>query len=206
MLQSAVLRIIAWVFAGLALAACAGSPVTTDYDTAVDFTTYRHYAWLEGKADKAGDSRGTNPLVDARIKEAIDRVLQARGYRLAANAQTPDFLVGFHISMRTRLDSSSLNTYYGFGMSSGGRRGGSVGISVGGPVSTRSREYQEGTLLIDIADSTTHKLSWRGSTSRRLSEKSDPERSQALINKVVEEILSRFPPGAPRKASMEETR
>jgi hypothetical protein len=56
------------------------------------------------------------------------------------------------------------------------------------------REYERGTLLIDILLPAERTLVWRGSASGRLRETSDPAKREQRINDVVARILDRFPP------------
>ncbi len=175
------------VAAGLVLAACASVPVSTDYDPAFDFRPYRSFAWLEEKQPLTGDLRLDNPLLDQRLREAIERTLIARGYKKSGGAA--DFVVGYHLSLTQRYDVSTLQSHYGYGP--GWNR---VGY---GPADTIVTEYEEGTLVIDVVDRAADRLVWRGQAYGRVRESTTPEEREQRVNRVVESILADFPPGMP---------
>jgi hypothetical protein len=58
--------------------------------------------------------------------------------------------------------------------------------------------YREGTLLIDIIDSTTDKLIWRGTANKRIPKEKglSQEKRQKLIKRAVNAsaVLADFPP------------
>jgi hypothetical protein len=85
----------------------------------------------------------------------------------------------------------TLNTYYNsFG---GGRRfGGGYAEST-----TTPDVYRVGTLELDMVDTQTKKLVWRGSASDALSNKSD--KNIKNLDKGVQKMLKNFPPGEPKK-------
>ena len=59
---------------------------------------------------------------------------------------------------------------------------------------TRVRQYEEGTLVIDVADAREKELTWRGVGKGRLSRNPTPEQITADVDTAVEQIPSRFPP------------
>jgi hypothetical protein len=58
------------------------------------------------------------------------------------------------------------------------------------------REYDEGTLLLDVLQSGSGALLWRGSGVATVREKSTPEKRTKRINAAVKKILERFPPNS----------
>jgi hypothetical protein len=56
------------------------------------------------------------------------------------------------------------------------------------------RQYERGTLLIDVLEPTERRLVWRGSTDARVTRRSDPARRDQQIDEAVQSILGRFPP------------
>ena len=63
----------------------------------------------------------------------------------------------------------------------------------GGP-QTYVRDYDEGTLLIDVIDPATMQLLWRGSGTGVVDPQASPEKREQRINEAVEQILADFPP------------
>ena len=53
--------------------ACSSLRVNVDYDPEEDFSTYRTYTWFPAEQRQQGDYRVDNPLLDGRIRDAVDR-------------------------------------------------------------------------------------------------------------------------------------
>lgn len=168
--------------------ACAGIRVNQDYDPSVDFSSLSTYDWIPGSQPKSGSIQLDSPLIDARVRAAIDRTLTARGYRKLSEG-TPSFLVGYHLSMDQKLDVRTTNTSFGYGVGYGRYgRGGVVGFD------TTVQQYDEGTLIIDVANGANDRLIWRGWGSQRLRRNPSPEQTTQAIDRAVAEILKQFPP------------
>jgi hypothetical protein len=173
--------VVALVVAGL-LTACSSVQVNMDYDPTEDFSTYKTFAWLPKSSEPTGDYRIDNELLDARIRAAVDRNLQEKGY-VKGSPGNVDFYLAYHLSIESKLDVYTVNRgyydYWGYGM---------------GWPETRVSEYDEGSLVIDIAHAGNKELVWRGVAIGRVGKTSTPEKSTKEVNTVVAEILKRFPP------------
>ncbi|MBW2416673.1 MAG: DUF4136 domain-containing protein [Deltaproteobacteria bacterium] len=169
---------------------CAALPVETDYDPAFDFGGYKQFGWLTEKQPLTGDVRLDNPLLHERLREAIGQTLTAAGFEAVPSDDlaSADFRVGYHLALQRRLDVTTLDSHYGYGP--GANRWGH------GPPETIVREYDEGTLVIDVVDSKSDRLVWRGSAYGRMSETATPEQRQERAHGVVATILELFPPSA----------
>jgi len=171
-------------------AGCASQPAGYDYDDSVDFSQLQRWTWLvQAQENPSTDPRIDNPLLKKRIEASLSRTLEAKGYE-KSDMQAADFEVGYLVTVQKKLSSSGVSTSVGFGRNSGGS---GFGISIAGPGS-QPREYEEGTLIIDIRDKASDRLVWRGSSTSRLGRAATPEESQEKINTIVEEILANFPP------------
>ena len=172
------------VLAVASIAGC-GSPVRVDFDVNTDFSSFRTYRWYDGEIHVL-DTLATNPLAKRRVVRAVDNVLQEKGFA-AKQAVASDFTVFVHGTVQQRVElhnTGGLHGHYGgFGM----------GVS---PVNVRS--YDEGVLFIDVLDSSTEELVWRGSLSQKVKYHKDPKKAQAGIDKTVRQILDEFPPGPSR--------
>ena len=167
---------------------CSGLQVSQDYDVTADFSGLASFAWKSEVQAKTGDIRVDNPLLDARIRTAVERALTASGYRKVSDAP-PDFSIAYVYQIRRKVASDRVRTGVGFGFGSSGSFG-SVGVSSGGGVS----EIDEGMLVIDITDPDDGDLLWRGTGIRPLSRRSNPEQITADIDQTVDKILAQFPP------------
>ena len=166
--------------------ACSTLRVSDDYDPAVDFAKYHTYAWLPDQPTPTGRPRLDSPLVQDRIHKAIDAALAAKGYRLSA--ESPDFLVRYDLTAERRVDVSTYDTpYYS-----------RYGYRMALP-ETVVREYDEGSLIIDVADAQQKRVIWRGIGQARLrgeSAPTDPAQVKERVDEVVNGVLEKFPPKA----------
>jgi hypothetical protein len=177
-------RVLALLVTAAAMGGCSTLKVNTDYDPAADFARLQSYAWLPDPRPPTGDPRLDSSLLDARVRRAVDSQLAARGHR-EVSPDEADFLVTYHVALETKLDVETIHHGYGYGW---GRWYGGMGGS------TRVREYEQGTLLLDFVDPKTRLLLWRGSASARIRPSNSPEESQKRSDEAVAAMLKRFPP------------
>jgi hypothetical protein len=151
--------------------------VKTDYDRSINFSQYKTYSWEKVKTQ--------DPLWVDRIKSAVDADLTAKGW-----TQVPaDGSISL-VAIEATKNEKTLNTFYnGFG---GGWRWGGFGNAT-----TTTDTYQVGTLVLDMFDTQTKKLVWRGSASDTLSNKTD--KNIKNLDKGVQKMLKHFPPGGHTK-------
>jgi hypothetical protein len=179
-----VRRDVALAVLVICLCACGTVSVHADWDQRHDFSGWQTFAWMpEGSGDPKSRRPVDNPLIEERVRDAIEHTLAAKGYRPTAGG-APDFYVGSAVYVEQKLDVYTINNYYGWGSRWGA-----------GFPETRVAEYDEGELVIDLADAKVRKLVWRGSGSKRIDPKPSPERVTENVNRAVEEILKDFPPG-----------
>jgi hypothetical protein len=169
---------------GIALLAATSSfaqQVKTDYDRDADFNQYNTYSWQKVQTQ--------NPLWVDRIKAAVNSALEAKGWMQVESGGDISIM-----AMEMTRSHQTLNTYYdnfGGGWGWRGGYGGGFGDGFGDSTTTEST-YRVGTLVVDLFDSTTKKLIWRGSASDTLSDKSD--KNIKNLDKGVEKMFDRFPP------------
>jgi hypothetical protein len=178
-------RSLSW-FAGIALcfaSAAFAQPVKTDYDRNADFGGYKTYSW--------GRVNTQNDLWVDRIKAAVNSALTAKGWTQVNSGGNVSIM-----AMEMTQSHQTLNTYYDdFGGGWGWRGWGGVGGGFGESTTTEST-YRVGTLVIDLFDSNTKKLVWRGSSSAVLSDKS--AKNIKNLDKDVNRMFEHFPPEASR--------
>jgi hypothetical protein len=155
--------------------------VRTDYDTAADFSRLRTYRWLQTPSNAPRDPRIDNDLLQSRVRVAVNDALHAKGYTEAS--ENPDFRVTYHVMLRDKLDVQSFPLYYGYGLG-----------SWPGASDVRLSQYEEGTLMLDVIDSASNELVWRGAAQARIDPNRSPQERTELINSAVRKMLDRFPP------------
>ena len=169
------------VFAGMGSA----QQVKTDYDRSANFALYKTYSWEHVETK--------DPLTVDRIKHAVNAVnavLAARGWTLVDSGA--DVAV---LAMEITRDQQTLDTFYdGFGGGWGWRRFGGGGF---GEATTTTDTYTVGTVVVDLFDTKTKQLIWRGSASDTLSNNSD--KNIKNLNESVDKMFKHFPPGATTK-------
>ncbi len=202
-------------FAVLTLAACASLQVRTDFDPQASFAQLRTYNWSNQTADAGQDPAVNSPLVERRIRHAVDSTLGRMGYQ-RVTTDTADFRVAYRIvtERKTTVDrgygygSYGYGSYYGGGFLGHGHFGhGFFGrghfrrshFGLGyGPYygSGRVREYTRAQLVLDVVDAQTDELIWRGWATKSLEDNPTPEAVRKYVKAAVEKILERFPPAS----------
>jgi hypothetical protein len=154
--------------------------IKTDYDRNANFSQYKTCSWE--------NVRTQNPLLVDRIKEAVNSTLAAKGWTQVESGGNVAIM-----AMEMTKDHQTLSTYYdNFGDGGWGWRwGGGFGDSFGDSTTTEET-YTVGTLVVDLFDSNTKKLIWRGSASDTLSNKSG--KNIKKLDKAVEKMFDHFPP------------
>src|SRR5216684_3817263 len=176
--RTAVCTVLFLVALGTAFA----QQIKTDFDHQANFSQYKTYSWQEIKP--------ANSLWDARIKNAVDAQLAAKGWTQVASGG--DVAI---VAIKTTQTQRSLQTFYdGFGGGWGWRRFGGGGF---GEATTTTETYKVGTLVVDLFDTKTKTLLWRGASSDTLSNNSD--KNIKNLNKGVEKMFKKFPPGSSKK-------
>ncbi len=175
----------------LLCSACSTLNVNTDFNPEYDFTRLKTYAWLDKDSVPSSDTRINNDLMIARVRNAVEKSLEASGF-VKDDGGSADFRVSWHGAIQKKLQVDTIDHFY----SSYGY-GALYRDPFMGGASTRTstaREYEVGTLIVDILDPVHHKLIWRGSGSDRIGNDTDPEKSTQKINAAVSAILKDFPP------------
>ncbi len=171
----------------LALSACSSLSSDWDYDPSVNFTQYKTYAWVTQKADVSGYH--LDGLMDQRVRDAVNTQLSAKGMTLV-ETKDADVLVNYLTKIDKKMNVDTFNTNFGYHPYYG------PGWGWGGNMQSQTtvREYEVGTLIIDLIDNKTSKLMWRGSVADTLRDKKSPSERTQLINDAVGSVMMNFPP------------
>ena len=150
------IRVLVLLLVGMGwLTGCSSSvSVNHDYDTEADFTQYKTYTWAPVATSPTGDAAaGTaNSLLNRRIRNAIEHQLADKG--MQPDSDNPDLLVVYHVGVKDKVQV----TDWGYSYSSHYWGMGTRDIDV--------YQYQEGTLIIDLVDTRSKTLVWRGSGTK----------------------------------------
>ena len=155
--------------------------VSSHVDRGIDFARYRTYDWGPADALPTGDPRlDKNPFFKDHVEGAVEKQLAARGLEMSKSG-TPDLLIHYHASINQRIDVNRVDRRYGY----------CYGVDCPSDVI----EYEAGTLVLDIVDSRTNRVIWRGWAQDTVERVLDNEDAMARqINEAVKRMLARLPP------------
>jgi hypothetical protein len=164
-------------------AGCSTIDVQTDYDPAADFSTLKTFKWVEAK----GSDLDKNPLIKARVRDAVLNTLKAKGFQEIQSGD-PDFFVFAHAGAKEKMNVTDWGYSYGAYWGPYGAYGRNIDVSY----------YTEASLFIDVVKNNPEKdeLAWRGVGTGVVSQSATPEERAENINSAVAMILEGFPPGA----------
>ena len=156
-------------------AASLAQQVKTDYDRDANFSKYKTFSFEKIQTQ--------DPLWVDRIKSAVTAALTAKGLSQVDSGGDISVVAVGMTKTQQRLDTF----YNGFG--GGWRFGGRFGDAT-----TTTETYQVGTLVIDMFDSGTKELLWRGSASGTVSNNS--KNNIKNLDKGVQKMFKSYPPKA----------
>ena len=161
--------------------------VGSDYDQSATFRNYHTFTVMQ--QEHRALENPLNPLVAARVGDAIRADLTGRGYVEASDPGVADFVIDFTIGSRERTDITTYPPpYAGWGRARPGLWGGPYWRD-----DVDVRQYQEGTLSLDVFDTHSHRPVWHGWAKKELSD-DDIERSAGPVQRAVTAVLAKFPP------------
>jgi hypothetical protein len=147
--------------------------VETDYDHSVNFSQYHTYSW--------GNVRSTDSFFEQRIRDAVDHELQAKGWQLVPAGGDVTLT-----AVAIKRNQAEYTTFYD-GLGGGWRWHG-----WGGMATTTVENIPVGTLVVDIYDTSTKQLIWRGLAHDQLTNK--PDKDTKKLERAVDKLFDRFPP------------
>jgi hypothetical protein len=146
--------------------------VKTDYDRTTEFSRWKTYSW--------GKVHTQNPLWGDRIKAAKGLTEVESGGDVYSNGDDRGSPHSQHLlrQLRRRLGLAALGRRIRRWLRD---------------IDDNWGDVQGGTLVVDLFDTNTQKLIWRGAASDTLSDKSD--KNIKKLNSDVEKMFDHFPPG-----------
>lgn len=178
------MRISLAVSLALIVGACATGlriQAGADYSNSVDFGPYTTFEWDEPDERPVGDPRlENNELFETRLHAAVAFELSRSGIRESNSG--PALIVHHHATVRNRVDVYEADAQAGYSSTEFGE-------------GTEVVQYDQGTVLVDLADAETRDLLWRGwaqfDIGRALS---DPDVMVEAINEAIGRMFEDFPP------------
>lgn len=177
-------------FATLALAAAApmlqAQHVQTDYDHKAPFSDYRTFTIRKIQT--------VNPLDASVLRDEIRSDLQYHGWReVPEGGDVAITVIGAQREARQyQTFYDGLGPGYGWGGWGGGWGFGGWGYGGGGLSTTRVQNIPIGTLVVDLYDTRSHNLVWRGTDHQ--TDTSNMNKNTGKLQKAIDEMFYKFPP------------
>jgi hypothetical protein len=151
----------------------------------VDFTKFKTYRWVSIKnADQVDE------LTARQLTAAIDAELARKGLT-KTDSDNADLYIGYQTAIGSEKQFNAYQTGWGYGPGWGPRWYGGTGmVTTSGSTTT----IYVGELDLDMYQSAMKDLVWRGTATKTLDTKSNPDKKAKNIKKTVEKLLKNYPP------------
>ncbi|MCK5815124.1 MAG: DUF4136 domain-containing protein [Flavobacteriaceae bacterium] len=174
-------KIIYLVLLVFVVSSCNSVQVAADYDTTVDFSKYKTYAFYKKGIAKVDIS----DIDKKRILRALESELGKKGMTPSEN---PDLIISIFAKSTKKVnvyqDYNNYGGYY-YGYWSPWYYGPNYGSQV--------TVHEEGTLFVDFIDNKKKELVWQGIGKGALVV-DDALKKEARINEFIQKILEKYPP------------
>ena len=111
------------------------------------FPHYHTWEWAAAHENPTGDPRlDSNPMFEGRVRAAVEHQLASRGYVRTTLAGLPDLRAHYHVNFTKMFDVTS----------------GAHGDSCYGDCGPDADAYEQGTIVVDLVDTRTNELVYRG--------------------------------------------
>ncbi len=184
-MRSLIQKAITLLFLVTILGACTGVRVSQDYDSRTALDRFETWHWEEPEQPVSGDLRVDNPLLNKRIRRAIETHLADRNIEMQPSR--PDLAIAYRLVIQPKLENHSYHSSLGGG-------GCCYPWSWGGYPDTYIYQYDECQIIIDIKDAVTQTLLWRGTGIYRYQTYKSPDTAAQAMQRTVDRILAQFPP------------
>lgn len=173
----------------LLLAACATSPrITTRGAPNASLSGYSSFAFVEPLGT---DRAGYASLISQQLKFSIRRELEMQGYEYVKTGEQADLLVNAYTHLNERIVSREVVDPF-VGSSYWDYRYGVYTTWPSYSIRTEFQEFTEGTLTVDLVDSSKKVMVWEGTARNRINEKTRRDAARA-IDEAVARIFEQFP-------------
>jgi Domain of unknown function (DUF4136) len=147
-----------------------GQTVSVNFNQSQSFSQYHTYAWGSNNTNQI-----QNSILAQVAQQDIDAALQAKGLQKVQEDQKPDLLVTANGGMKQQT------SYTAMGMRGWG----------GGMGSITPQQNVIGTMIVDLYDSKTQSLVWRGIAQDTLS--NNGGKNQKMVGSAVQKMFKQWP-------------
>jgi hypothetical protein len=188
-----------WIIAlvtAIFISGCSTLEVQVDYDDKHDFSALSTFAVVyKNKNDGRDFDRD-------RISRLLTGYMKDKGY-LNVDKSAADFYITMHLNVEqksqieTNYETIGIRpvpyTYLGFDRPYPLRPAGMIAMEPDVRVTTRTNEYEEGKLVLEILDVKENRVVWQGIAKDRLSDDYTQQEKSEYLNKVIAELFKDFP-------------
>lgn len=168
------------------LAACSSVTVNTDWNSSLDFTQYKTFAFLPDTVDT-----DLPAFSQQRLTAAITAELVKHG--LTQVAADPQLYVTYRAKRSSTTQYTTVSTGYGYGAGWGGWGGYGYGGYGGVGVSTTSaQQIPMGNLIVVLVDPKLNQMVWRSNAKAELSD--DQQGRAQQLQSAMAQMFQQFPP------------
>jgi hypothetical protein len=162
----------------LAVTGCVTMSVASHLDRDANFAQFRTWDWGPADALPTGDPRlDNNPFFVDHLEGAVEKQMSARGFMRVAPGETPDLRVHYHANINHRFEVNGVDRDRGYSTDQ-----------------VQVVEYEQGTLVIDMVDTRTNKVVWRGWAQDSVQGMIDNQgRMEKQIDEAVTKMMKLFP-------------
>jgi hypothetical protein len=167
-----------------------GDDVRTDYNHQANFSQYHTYSW--------GTVKTTDPFYVSRIQQAVNQQLQSKGWQLVPSGGSVTVFAtdSLHNQKETQTMYDGMGGGWGGGWGWGGW-GWSGGWADSGPggfgtSTTTTTDQPVSNLVIDLFESNSKNLLWRGLATEDLS--SNAAKNTKSLDNDIARMFKGFPP------------
>ena len=126
-----------------------------------------------------GDARlDRDSLFDAHVRSSVERQLTAKGFQ-KVSPDSADLVIRYHENTEHKVEVLAVDSVYEYEPS----------------YESRVIEYDEGTLILDIAEAGSKRVVWRGWARTNIDQALvDPQLMEKKIGEATQRLFERFPP------------
>ena len=175
------MTMILTAIAAMGVAGCATMTVSSHIERGISFAEYATYDWGPPDGLPTGDPRlDNNPFFNDHLQAAIEKSMARKGYELAVTGGA-DLLIHYHASVNQKIDVYGVDHRYGYCYEN---------------CEPQYSDYEQGTLIIDVVDTHTNKVVWRGWAQDSMNGIIDnQQRLEKRVDDSVARMMERLPSG-----------
>jgi hypothetical protein len=174
------MKAAAAILLALVASGCATMNVGSHVERGLNFRAFRTFEWGPADALPTGDPRlDQNPFFKDHVQGAVEKQLIAKGFERVPADTLPDLLIHYHANISKRIDVALIDREHGYCYDN---------------CEPRVIEYEAGTLVLDIVDTRTNRVIWRGWAQDTVKDAlEDPDVMERQIVEGVTGMLERLP-------------